>query len=44
MGLSENKSLEFKHGLQRAWESVADKNGNNNLSCEEIREVLSVFG
>lgn len=42
--MSAKKTFEFKKGLQEAWETVAEKNGNSNLSCEEIREVLSVFG
>lgn len=44
LGLSANKTVQFKKGLQEAWESVADKHGNPNLSCDEIRDVLSVFG
>lgn len=44
MGLSENKSLRFKQDLAEAWRTVADKYGNDSLACEELREVLSLFG
>jgi hypothetical protein len=44
MGLSENKSLRFKADLAEAWRTVADKYGNDSLACEELREVLSLFG
>jgi Ca2+-binding EF-hand superfamily protein len=41
LGLSAGK---FKEDLEEAWRTVADKYGNDNLACDELREVLSLFG
>jgi len=44
MGIAADKTVQFKQDLERAWDAVADKGENKDLSCDELREVLSVLG